>query len=422
MSGEGRYYHTPAHALALCDPRAPIQTLSALFHDLVYYQVDHGFAPGIWEIVRPYLKSEPADANLSLQDEPYASDQGYQMVCQVFGIKPGFKLYQSAGSNEFLSSLVMAKTLQAILPVNSLLQVACYIEATIPFRGVDETLGDPFDRLAQRLRDVIAWVNLQMGEAEIIQTIQGAVQFANQDVANFSSPDPLVFLESTWSLLPEFTPALRRGGEYTLGDYRHALMEMDRYLVSIGAEGVLHSFYGVPPEEELESKRIQIQRNLTLSHAYLELKLLSLAILEALASISGGDAPVSALLSDVQKLDAVGLKAYLPPVGDVDQASQPDDGLYHLLESGVKGPLDYIDMKTAPVAFYLYQRSKPGQLSAYRDSAYCFFAGKIKPLEFLQCLDACILAVITKAVSCLAEDRREKLIDIQRLLEKECGK
>ena len=43
LSSETRHFHTPEHVFSLTDPDAPIRSLAAVFHDLVYYQVDQGF-------------------------------------------------------------------------------------------------------------------------------------------------------------------------------------------------------------------------------------------------------------------------------------------------------------------------------------------------------------------------------------------
>src|SRR3989304_3210696 len=55
MSMEARHFHTPEHVLHLANAADPIQSLAALFHDIVYYQVDRGFAPEIYGCISPYI-------------------------------------------------------------------------------------------------------------------------------------------------------------------------------------------------------------------------------------------------------------------------------------------------------------------------------------------------------------------------------
>jgi hypothetical protein len=42
MDSKVRAYHTTAHIFGLCEGLNPCQVLAALFHDLVYYQLDGG--------------------------------------------------------------------------------------------------------------------------------------------------------------------------------------------------------------------------------------------------------------------------------------------------------------------------------------------------------------------------------------------
>ena len=60
MAAQTRNFHTLDHVFSLADALDPIQTLAALFHDIVYYQVDMGFASGLQEIITPYIKQKNA--------------------------------------------------------------------------------------------------------------------------------------------------------------------------------------------------------------------------------------------------------------------------------------------------------------------------------------------------------------------------
>ena len=65
ITAEARSFHTPEHVFDLVDPGNPYMTLAALFHDLVYYQVDMGFIPQIKEALEPSI--EPWDGGLRLK-------------------------------------------------------------------------------------------------------------------------------------------------------------------------------------------------------------------------------------------------------------------------------------------------------------------------------------------------------------------
>jgi hypothetical protein len=413
MSGKGRYYHTPEHALALSDANNPVQSLAALFHDLVYYPVDQDFSPEIWITIKPYVcQNVPGEAGLRLVDAAPADDSSFHIVKHIFGFSNGYKLNSSVGSNEFLSSLVMVKKLKKILPIKVLIQIVTYIEATIPFRTVDGNGTGPFEKLAQRLRSAAQSMNIPLSEGEIDETIQGAVVFANKDVGNFTNPDTATFLESTWMLLPELNPALRSGSVNSLRDYRQALQAMEKFLRSIKTETVLHEYKGVPTWADSQRKLVNIHKNLTIGCEYLELKILAMAILEALAEISGGDAPVSLFVGEVDKnsMEEPGLRRYYPAVEPFAPGVDPNSAIYKLLEAGVRGPVDLADVKTSPMALYVYQRSGPQIAHDYLDSAQEMFTGKIKPIDFLQVLDESLVAVIVNTIAELAVTRREKLV------------
>jgi hypothetical protein len=306
----------------------------------------------------------------------------------------------------------MVKKLSGLFPERTLFRVVALIEATIPFRADDERGAGPFEHLAQRLVRTAEALGFPISQQEADETVHWAVALANRDVANFSNNDPVAFLESTWTLLPESNPSLRRGSVYLIGDYRRALESMRQFLSSIPAENVLHAYKGVPPDDELEAKLDKIRFNLALSVKYFDLKLLCMAVLEALAHTTGGDVPVFQFLGDITIENASGLTG-LFSTGTTDApGKEPPTALIKLLQRGVRGAVDFTDVRTAPLAVYLYQQLDPQMLNAAIASAHELFAGRINPGEFLSRLDQPMLAHIIVAVAQIAVDRREKLENI----------
>jgi hypothetical protein len=414
MTGEGRYYHTPEHAIALFKSGDPIHTLAAVFHDIVYYQVDRGFSREVWDTIQPYIdKCTPGSDTICLADGITATDPWFHLVKEIFGIFDGQTLYSTNGSNEFLSSLVMAKKLENLVPTKIILQIACYIEATIPFRPNNASDISSFEILADRLQAVSGKYRIPLSSEEIEKTIQGAVVFANRDVANFNDKDPVSFLENTWQLLPESNLALRKMGQYSLRDYRVALQAMERFLFSINPENVLHEYKGVPQAAEIKEKLPYIRENLTLGHKYLEIKLLTSAILEALAQVSGGDAPVSLFIGGLKANNEPEMPQsgwYFPPVNPMADGVEPGSPLYQLVASGIKNPVDDLDLKTSPLALFIFENSGMQKIEEYLDFAQDMFDGKIGNEDFLNRLDASMLDVIAEAVANQAPARRNMLL------------
>ena len=56
MTVQARNFHNLEHVFNFIDQTNPIQTLAALFHDIVYYQVDPGFLPEIHSIIDAYIQ------------------------------------------------------------------------------------------------------------------------------------------------------------------------------------------------------------------------------------------------------------------------------------------------------------------------------------------------------------------------------
>lgn len=112
MESKTRAYHTSEHVFGMCEGMQPLQVLAALFHDLVYYQLDGGFPAHAASLLDDVIRSE-GDA-LILQ--PIRPDDAPLTLCaDLFGCEPGQVLPLYGGLNEFLSAVVAARLLHAHL-------------------------------------------------------------------------------------------------------------------------------------------------------------------------------------------------------------------------------------------------------------------------------------------------------------------
>ena len=411
MTVEGRHYHTPEHVLALVNPENPIQSLAALFHDLVYYQVDRGFSAEVIEIIQPYFSLSAWDnAELTFPERLHQEDMCYRAAMEIFDFEPNQKVYSSPGLNEFLSALVMAKKLRHLVSDKVLLQAIVYIEATIPFRGMDEQGYTPFDRLEQRLRMVSQDYHVALSEAEMTTTIQGAVVFANKDVENFAEKDPALFLVNTWKLLPETNFSLRAGGIYSIRDYRLALQHTDRFFSQLVPELVFHSYHGTPTDEEYWDKVRCTRNNIHIARQYLGIKLLAVGILEALAECTGGDAPLSLFMGEVSEdgEDNRSLGDTLPDIAlhpEVDANSI----VYNLLENGRASPAEFTDLRNSPLSLFIYSHLGSEGVAVCLGQARRMFDGSLGAEQFLQLLDPWLLSTIAEGCARMVPTRNEKL-------------
>jgi len=411
MSVEGRHYHTPEHVLSLTNPDKPIQSLAALFHDLVYYQVDRGFSPEVMEIIRPYIGYNPSgDPELVTPVETHAGDFCYLAALDIFDFTAEHILYSMPGFNEFLSALVMAKKIHRLVPQKILLQAMAYIEATIPFRGKDEQGLTPFDRLELRLRKASLDHHVPLSDVEIIDTVRGAVVFANKDVDNFSEKDPALFLVNTWKLLPETNLSLRSGGIYSIRDYRQALLHTDQFFSQMIPELVFHCYRGVPADEEYWERVRFTRNNVSIARQYLGIKLLAVGILEALAEITGGDAPLSLFMGEVQLegYEARNLADYLPK-HSLHPTVDPGSLVYNLLETGRASPAEFTDLRNSPLSIFIYNWLGPEGVVTGLERARAMFKGHLEAEQFLQQLDGGLLSAVAEACAIMVPTRSAKL-------------
>ncbi len=412
MGIEARHFHTPEHILSLIASHNPIQTLAAMFHDIVYYQVDRGFSSEVWATISPYIRE--IGTEIYIDPDVPADDRLFNLAIETFDFQRGQKLSPFAGLNEFLSALVMCRKLGEILPEDTLLKAIVYIEATIPFRVTNARGEGPFESLAARLSRVSQKHHIPMTASEIDATIQGAVTFANEDVKNFAEEDPTRFLDNTWKLLPETNVALRSGNIYSIREYRMALQKMAQFMDQLDTDSVFHSYKDTPTTEELRKMVTLARHNVDAAREYLGTKLLSVAILEALAEITGGDTPLSLFVGDSQAYQAgeTRLESYLSDVETLTSVDRPSP-VYILMEVS-KASQSEFDIQHSPLTLYLYKSLGPDMIKTLLASARDMFAGNTSAHEFLDQIDGPIVADIAAACAAMVPTRSQQLTQYAR--------
>lgn len=407
LSVEARSFHTPEHILSLTDPDAPVQSLAAVFHDLIYYQVDQGFPASVYTILAPHLvKTE--EGNLIVGNKPVV-DRTFELLQDLFAIPPGQAISVIIGVNEFLSALVAWKKLEHLLPESLLLKISVHIEATIPFRGPDDLDLGHFDTLALRMKNVCQKYGIAISAMEVDETIFSAVKFANKDVAGFAHPSAAVFLDNTWKLLPEINAELRSGRIYSIREYRQALQKMESFFAWLEPQNIFHSYKGVPSEQELQKMIAAAYRNIDIAREYLGLKLLAIAILEALAETTGGDTPMTLFMGDIQAKDEgqQRLENFLPEI-DISPSHQIDSTVYSLLADGRSGQ-SLFDLQNSPLALFLYASLGSDGCRTLLSNAREMLVGKRTPHDFLVTIDPSVLSAVTHACAQMVPTRREML-------------
>lgn len=403
MSYQSRQYHTLEHVFGFMDGADDVADLAAVFHDLVYIQVDDGLPPDARRLLEPYVSW--ADGKAALRED-VAADRDYELCRRIFG--PAFPAADkgSQGLNEFLSALLLFKLMGSMLPRSSLAAAAACIEATIPFRA---EVGGP---LEERLRELAREGGAGFSEAEVEPMVARAVAFANEDVRDFRQDDPGAFLSNTWKLLPETNEALRHRGAYSIREYRIALHAMLKFFRSLEPGRVFHSYRGNPGTEEMAALEAKVRHNLNHSTQYLRAKLLAVALIEAAAELSGGDAPIALFMGDIPsegiKWDS--LMDHLPPTSEPAWLER-NHPVVRLLRDGRLEESTF-DLRNSPLALWLYGRLKPELWARLETRAEDFFAGKCTAAELLDGMPRDARSELLQACAAMAPTRQDRLLSL----------
>lgn len=411
MESPRRHYHSSDHALHMCEGMNPRQVLAATFHDIVYYQLDNGFPPRLAHLLSPLVRQQGDDLVLQPLD---ADDAAMQLCYALFGFQAGQVLPLFRGMNEFLSAAVAVRLLQPFLSLPDLLAVLACIEATIPFRALEPDGRDCSLLLAERVRHAAQRLAVADGEALehfVTSVMVDAVALANRDVGGFAEPSPARFVSATWQLIEESNAPLASVGVYTLRDYREALMRMLGFLQSLQAERVFHHYGGQPTPPEQQRLTAVAGANIAFALAFLQLKISSISIIEALALETGGNCPVSMFLGDIRCSHGTPerVEDYLPP-GPTTPGL--DTLLLHLLEEG--RPEDSKnDLTISPLTAYMYRCLGPAGSADALAAVQRMVSGALSAREFLQDLPPAMVATIIDACARIAISRRERLLALK---------
>ncbi|MFM9268001.1 hypothetical protein [Tychonema sp. BBK16] len=414
MRGPWRYFHTSEHIFEVGGSVDPIEVLAALFHDLVYVQVDQGVNFNISSALCPFVKE--VRSQLVIRDEAeLPKDAIYQLVATVFGFIPGQTLSPFAGQNEFLSAVIAGKCLEPFLPPSAILQITTCIEATIPFRGVSANGLSAIELLHQRLINANRDFNLGLTDPELCEIVKRSVRLANRDVENFASPNSSNFLDNTWNLMPETNHELSNVNSYTVGGYRRSLQKMEGFLNFLKPELVFQQFMGYPDDQTYADMIFRTRKNIEVAKLYLGVKLITIAILEALSYRLGRDIPLSTMMGELRApgFTTSALEDYLPNRHILyPLENQLQKQVLDLLEIGRNQESPY-DIKNSPVSTFIIKSIGFAETDNFLKKAHDFFAGYIASEELLSYCDTEVIDTIEVGVMKLFESRKNALRKVE---------
>ena len=410
MLGGRRVFHTPEHILIVSKKlQYPEQIFAALFHDIIYFQVDDGFPPPVSELLLNYVEIKSGD--VFIRDDVSSKDTVFQICLDIFEFEPGSKLPLYNGLNEFLSAVVAVKKLEKYISLQQITAVVVCVEGTIPFRA-DYNGQGRFEKLEHVLYATSEKYQLAMSQSDIQNTVSHAVALANQDVENFSDDDVARFLDNTWKLLPETNDTLITANMYSLIAYRKALVKMSSFLNNLQPQFVFHQYRNTPNERHYRQIIDQTEHNLKIAREYLRAKIAAISIIEALADCTGGgEVPVSMFIGDIRDPNSQDeierAEDYLPAVALIPELRY-DHFVLKLLQHG-RASQSHFDMQNSPVSYYVYAMAGPEKLQQYMNYAQELFNERISSEDYLHKIDQHIVSALAQACSEVAITRREAL-------------
>ncbi|MEG4408247.1 hypothetical protein [Microcoleus sp. MON2_D5] len=410
MRGPWRSFHTSEHIFEVGGSVDPIEVLAALFHDLVYVQVDQGVSFNISSALCPFVKE--VRSQLVIRDETELPDDAmYHLVASVFGFIPGKALSRFAGENEFLSAVIAAKCLEPFLPASTIAEIAACIEATIPFRPLSPSGLSAIELLHQRLVSANRDFNLGWSDAQTVEIVKRAVRLANRDVENFASPNSSNFLDNTWNLMPETNHELTNVNSYTVAGYRKSLQKMEGFLKFLKPELVFQQFMQEPDDETYANLIARTRKNIEVAKLYFGVKLITIAILEALSYRLGRDIPLSTMMGELRTpgFKTSVLEDYLPNRQSAyPLETQLQREVLYLLEIGRNQESRY-DIKNSPVSTFIIKSIGFAETENLLKKAQEFFADPTSSEEFLSYCAPDVIETISSGVMKLFESRKTAL-------------
>ncbi|MFM7886159.1 MAG: hypothetical protein ACKPCM_05600 [Pseudanabaena sp.] len=410
MTGPWRSFHTPNHIFEVGAGRDAIEVISALFHDLVYVQIDQGISVNISRYIASYIK-EDCKQLVILEPPELQEDVIFQMVLMLFGFRHGQALLPMSGQNEFLSALIATKTLENILPLSRLTEIAACIEATIPFRPQPTSGLTSSDLLFGRLVNANEVFQLGWDDAEIAEIVKRTVRLSNRDLENFASPNSSHFLNNTWNLIPETNHDLKNVNSYTVHGYRISIQKMEGFMNFLYPEIVFRRYRNEPDEKSYYKMLAQTKQNLEVSRLYLGTKLTSIAILEALSSQIGDDIPLSTMMGELPREDklVIGLEQFLPEIADPYPPSTPIEAeVLRLLEKGRTVDSSY-DIKNSPVTTFMVKVIGFAEMQRLLGMSKEFFKSNLTHEQLIANCDKYVIETIKNAVVQLFDSRKSAL-------------
>jgi hypothetical protein len=404
MSARYRIFHNMEHIFSASEEMKGIGVFSALFHDIIYYQVDKRIHP----LLLPYQNEFSINEKTNECILPELnSERWLSITSKIFGFKAGQTLNPFNGLNEFLSAVAAARMLSQYLSEWQTVQVITCIEATIPFRSQLEPDKNSFNLLRKKLSEVNQEYQLKASDADLDEAIKLSIALANRDISSFYSEDFGEFISGTWNLILENNPIFKNP-LYTVSEYGNALQKVRGFFSTLKFENVVHEWGGFPSAQSLTEMKNQVSTNLNNAVLYLDLKLVEISILEVIANSTGGDAPYFLMIGEsTEGSQQAPIERFFKDA-NIRANEKINETVFYVLKQGRKAASSF-DFSHSPVAAYLYEHLNDVEVKQAIQRAQEFHANKIDGKNFLNSFRSEVIDPIIRGVKEISWSRNASL-------------
>lgn len=411
MGADLRDYHRPEHSLEVARVKSPVARLAALFHDLIYVQVDPTWR-SLSQVIHPFVPDDLStlnvQASLKRSNEPWL-----KAICMILGVEKETSLTPSKGLNEFLSAVVMYRKLAFHLEPLQLFRAIACVAATVPFLGVDTEGKNPAQRLVVRMKDAAKVLEFnELSDTFYDESVAECCQIVQTDLASFGSIEFSNYISNTWNVMYESYPPLRNT-YYLISEYRKAVFGNISFLETLDSSRLFWNAYAKTGNID-SSLDERSNYNLRVGQIYLKTVGIMLSVLEAIALLTGGDAPYEMFMGAMKKdreHSPVTIGQFLTLLdefpGDADSRL-----IYSVLKEGRQSRARF-DRRESALGAYLFVELKgsAGVLEAFK-KASMLHSGGITPEVFLECIPKPALRSILKALSKTVLTRSDELLSL----------
>jgi hypothetical protein len=192
---------------------------------------------------------------------------------------------------------------------------------------------------------------------------------------------------------------------------------MEGFMSQLDPSLVFHEFHGFPEMQTYARMKRFAGENILQAVEYLRAKLVTLAILEGIAELTGGDAPIELLAGASKEEDpsTIQIQDFLGEplsyrTADFDDL---DEVVYHLLNVG-RTSATHFDSKASPIAAFVYAVLGTSALERCFGAARKAFQGELSWMDFLKSFPGSLVREMVEAVAVISVVRKDRCLELAK--------